>query len=1295
MIKSTRSYTCPFNGCKHSQDTPNLMRDHLITNHNESLHKIPQTWWKHTELYPCPTCDNKTIFKSQGFLNRHILQKHTQKEKDADNLVLITKYLPTPENSQSEWNKTLPWLHNLKLTPPPFRQNIWYNTNISAKNKIKFTYHKIICILVDSKHKPDTRPNIPHLHQRDALWKLAILFESLILHPIPKNSKKGTAEHITQRLHLLQTGNIQTLYNMSRSITSLSPLQKKERSQNMTQQKIQKTAQMAADMDNYKTALDRLNQLTPIAINTEENIKILKSLYPKQHTITNIGEETNKYIPENEMKIEDFHKIITRIPKGKAAGPFADISDIIRALAIHKDLHNKNFPYVKKTFEFFKMITQDNIPKNIKKYFTSSFVFGLHKDPKDLTKLRPVAVGGGWRRAFTSVLVRHNNNIFTKYLLPYNYAIGVRGGTNFIYHTLSCEVDKYMKRTKEETSTNPPTRCLISLDIQNMFNEISRQKTKEIISNNFPHLIKYTNLLINEPTQCWYLKPSGGWDFFNQEEGLPQGCPFSPVFAALVLHSIIKPIDKELKKRAQTRYEKGLLGDDKKGSRTNLMAYVDDLNCVIPYEDAYFFCKKFKELATKIGLKLNNKKSSILTNTNKISIKPFISNQNRNNLEKCLKEFTENKENNEGVTILGFPIGNTSYIMQKMTDLTKKVTTSFNLTKDNLESIQTVGQIFTHTLIPKFYYTLCADVFLHAKTSNNIYEYNSTHSKEINNTFTQVLKYLTKEDIIPQHVKELSERPTSQNGLHLLNPSKSAITATCAPILKSIQMAKEGIPTGQEHIILPSPIRNIYKNWTKSENNIFTTLNTHITQIISTLEKNNTTQISTQYIEDFSYNCPAHLIHEKIMHEFYEQNKHKIFNITPPKSRHILPGILTSKIPTTLLKPNRQTKENRIANEDFILSMRRSHRMHILNKDITLKCKCGSIIDNFGDHLFKCTRHSKTKLHNHIRNTIHFITENIGIHANFIKSKDGCTKEEIGLIPAYPLIRPGDIIIHPNRKNKNNFNQNKDKIIAIDCTIKENLPDKTINPENYEQANFNHIKHHILCEYKKYNRPNQKSGNTQINGENIMKEINKQNIILKAFTIDQHGALGPQAEYFFYGNKNKTTYETINVSKKLTTPGEIALIRNKEDEKFINIFKHSNEGWNLTNRNEWFGNTYQTTTPSTWGNLYLHTNINHAIIKHIKSSMEKIESPITSQTENKKYTILGRQALENKETPNDNTKKGEKHDKINKKHRQELCHVTKTNKFYLQENNVNIPNTHNHTSLKDNNPMKTWNPLIS
>ena len=117
---------------------------------------------------------------------------------------------------------------------------------------------------------------------------------------------------------------------------------------------------------------------------------------------------------------------------------------------------------------------------------------------------------------------------------------------------------------------NPPTRCLISLDITNMFNEISRTKAMEIIDEHFTHLSAYTKLLLNEPTQCWYLLPDGNWNFFHQEEGLPQGCPFSPVFAALVLNTIIKPIDKQLRQRAHQTKLKGNPGDDNNGGITNL-----------------------------------------------------------------------------------------------------------------------------------------------------------------------------------------------------------------------------------------------------------------------------------------------------------------------------------------------------------------------------------------------------------------------------------------------------------------------------------------------------------------------------------------------------------------------------------------------------------------------------------------------------------------------------------------------------------------------------------------------------
>ena len=100
------------------------------------------------------------------------------------------------------------------------------------------------------------------------------------------------------------------------------------------------------------------------------------------------------------------------------------------------------------TYEFFVMISNAEIPTPIKKHFPSSFVFGLHKDPEDLLKLKPVAVGGGWRRAFTSTIVRHNNPIFTKHLMHYNFAISIKGGTNIIYHTISNEIKKYIKRSK-------------------------------------------------------------------------------------------------------------------------------------------------------------------------------------------------------------------------------------------------------------------------------------------------------------------------------------------------------------------------------------------------------------------------------------------------------------------------------------------------------------------------------------------------------------------------------------------------------------------------------------------------------------------------------------------------------------------------------------------------------------------------------------------------------------------------------------------------------------------------------
>ena len=96
-------------------------------------------------------------------------------------------------------------------------------------------------------------------------------------------------------------------------------------------------------------------------------------------------------------------------------------------------------------------------------------------------------------------------------------------------------------------------------------------------------------------------------------------------------------------------------------------------------------------------------------------------------------------------------------------------------------------------------------------------------------------------------------------------------------------MAKNGIPLGEGYIKLPSSISSVYKNWTKNNNHMFSTLNRHICQIITTLDPNATIPITQEDIKNCTYNAPAHLIHEKVMHAIHETNKDTIFTKTPLK----------------------------------------------------------------------------------------------------------------------------------------------------------------------------------------------------------------------------------------------------------------------------------------------------------------------------------------------------------------------------------------------------------------------------
>ena len=160
------------------------------------------------------------------------------------------------------------------------------------------------------------------------------------------------------------------------------------------------------------------------------------------------------------------------------------------------------------------------------------------------------------------------------------------------------------------------------------------------------------------------------------KEGVNQGCPLSSIFAALVLNTILKPLDKALQDRAKTRLLLGDSGDDGQGSITHLLAYVDDNNALVPHQDIKFCIEKFEELAAPLGCKLNPSKTRILTSCNGSSILPALHSSNpalASSISSAIAKYSVSSTTNnstttttpvevtDGLRVLGAPVGSDSF----------------------------------------------------------------------------------------------------------------------------------------------------------------------------------------------------------------------------------------------------------------------------------------------------------------------------------------------------------------------------------------------------------------------------------------------------------------------------------------------------------------------------------------------------------------------------------------------------------------------------------------------------------
>jgi hypothetical protein len=221
---------------------------------------------------------------------------------------------------------------------------------------------------------------------------------------------------------------------------------------------------------------------------------------------------------------------------------------------------------------------------------STSFLFCLHKDPTDASKLRPLGIPTAMRRIIARHVAQHFKPKFAEFLLPFNFAVGIPQGSATVINAIQLGIEKYISNNEQQGL--PPTRAAVFFDLSNMFNNISRVEFLDIISASFPELIPLIQLFYDSPGAVHYKINIVKWATLFMEEGSTQGCPLSPILASLVVVRLLQPINNALRQRAAERLANGITHDDGRGGITNLLGFIDDISTVVPLEDLSWECRR-------------------------------------------------------------------------------------------------------------------------------------------------------------------------------------------------------------------------------------------------------------------------------------------------------------------------------------------------------------------------------------------------------------------------------------------------------------------------------------------------------------------------------------------------------------------------------------------------------------------------------------------------------------------------------------------------------------------------------
>lgn len=322
----------------------------------------------------------------------------------------------------------------------------------------------------------------------------------------------------------------------------------------------------------------------------------------------------------------------------------------------------------------------------------------------------------------------------------------------------------------------------------------------------------------------------------------------------------------------------------------------------------------------------------------------------------------------------------------------------------------------------------------------------------------------------------------------------------------------------------------------------------------------------------------------------YKKRQLKTFrNNAPAELACLLPSILTRHTSEALLQMSRTQRDQRLESPLFRLALCRKLRLPILPTS-DRKCKCDRTIDVFGDHFFTCKHHSKTAIHNRVRDAVFLTLTEIGAHAGIITSPSDVTLEPTNLAQANPTSRPADVCVDLRHTYA------APPLIpftkaAIDVSITPPLPPPSGGDSSYTVSVTSH---HQSVERKKFRGPS--VGRSHVNGEEVIRALNDSNVVLIPFTVDPHGGLGPFANRLYFGLRPRPAPPPLRFESQTS---QIAYNNARSASSPIALLPKADASWLHSSSHIPFGPTYHSWHASTWSRQILGANINYAFASHL------------------------------------------------------------------------------------------------